>query len=68
MKETKQEFNELMARVIQHEIDHLYGKLLIDYLDKDVLKTFKKKLNEIKKGKINTEYPLHIYNDNFHGY
>jgi peptide deformylase len=68
MKERKQEFNELMARVIQHEIDHLHGKLLIDYLEKDVLKDFKKKLAEIKKGKVNTEYPLHIYSENFHGY
>jgi peptide deformylase len=68
MKEIKQEFNELMSRVIQHEIDHLHGKLFIDYLEKDVLKDFKKKLTEIKKGKINTEYPLHIYTDNFHGY
>jgi len=68
LKEIKQEFNELMARVIQHEIDHLHGKLLIDHLEKDVLKDFKKKLSEIKKGKITTEYPLHIYFDNFHGY
>ena len=27
------EFDGLMAKVIQHELDHLHGKLLIDYLN-----------------------------------
>ena len=31
-KECKKVFNGLPARVIQHEIDHLNGKLIIDYL------------------------------------
>ena len=68
MNEFKQEFNDLMARVIQHEIDHLNGKLFVDYLDKDEMKKIKKQLADIKKGKVNTEYPLHIYTEGFHGY
>jgi peptide deformylase len=31
-KAREEEFDELMARVLQHEIDHLDGKLFVDYL------------------------------------
>jgi peptide deformylase len=68
MKEITEEFDDLQARVIQHEIDHLNGKLFIDYLNKDELKNYKKQLSDIKKGKIQTDYLLHIDKDNFHGY
>lgn len=30
-KQVEQAFGDLMARVIQHEIDHLNGKLIVDY-------------------------------------
>jgi peptide deformylase len=63
MNEITQEFNRLQARVIQHEIDHLHGKLFVDYLDKDQIKSIKRKLSDIKKGKITTDYPLFIYTD-----
>jgi len=68
MNEKKEEFDDIQARVIQHEIDHLHGKLFIDYLDKDELKKFKKQLADIKKGKITADYLLHIYSNGFHGY
>ena len=31
-------FSELNARICLHEMDHLKGKLIIDYKDKDVIK------------------------------
>jgi len=68
MNEKREEFDELSARVIQHEIDHLNGKLFVDYLNKDDMKKYKKQLNNIKKGKIQTDYLLHLYSDDFHGY
>ncbi|HEY5123762.1 MAG TPA: peptide deformylase [Ignavibacteria bacterium] len=68
MNEIKQEYNDLMARVIQHEIDHLNGILFIDHLEKDERKKIKKQLSDIRKGKVNADYPLHIYSDDFHGY
>lgn len=43
-------YNGLMAKVIQHEIDHLNGKLLIDYLN-PVLRLFAdRKLSRQKNG------------------
>ena len=33
-KEHKREFDDMLARVIRHEVDHLDGKLFIDYLSK----------------------------------
>lgn len=61
MKEINIEIDDLQARVVQHEIDHLNGKLFVDFLDKETLKEFKKSLNLIKKGKLETDYPLFIH-------
>lgn len=47
-KEINIEADELMARLFQHELDHLDGKLLIDYLDAeqraDAMKTLRGRL------------------------
>ncbi|MDP2653031.1 MAG: peptide deformylase [Candidatus Omnitrophota bacterium] len=43
----EREFNEMLARVLQHETDHLHGKLIIDYAGlKDKLK-IRRQLREI---------------------
>jgi peptide deformylase len=60
MKEIKLETSDMLARVIQHEIDHLHGILFTDHLPKEELKKIKRKLNDIKRGKIITEYPILI--------
>lgn len=39
----------LLARVIQHEYDHLEGVLFIDHLSEEYLKKISKELEEIKK-------------------
>lgn len=47
-------FNGLFARVVQHENDHLDGKLIVDYASETVLKNLQPKLDELKakqKGK-----------------
>ena len=41
----------LFARVIQHEYDHLDGKLYIDYIDESEKKAFIDKYNRLKKGR-----------------
>jgi len=41
----------LLSRVLQHEIDHLDGIMIIDRVHKKKLKTVKKQLMEISKGK-----------------
>ncbi|MDF2378906.1 MAG: peptide deformylase [Candidatus Gracilibacteria bacterium] len=40
------ELSELNARIIQHEIDHLDGKLFVDYLDEAVIGKYEKELAE----------------------
>ena len=61
MNEISIELNGFIARVAQHEIDHLNGKLFIDYVTPEQKKEIKKQLSDIKKGKIETDYKLHIH-------
>lgn len=48
-KEINFECSDLLARVIQHEIDHLNGILFIDYLDKEIKSQIKPVLDNLKK-------------------
>jgi len=58
MREVEMEADKLLARVIQHEVDHLHGKYFIDYLSAFKLSLLKGKLNKMKKGEMEAEYPL----------
>ncbi len=58
MKEYKMEVDDLIARVIQHELDHLNGVLFIDHLSEENKKKFKKHLNKIKNRKLDVGYPI----------
>lgn len=58
LREFELEADKLMARVIQHEVDHLHGKYFIDYLSPFKLSLLKGKLNRMKKGEMEAEYPL----------
>jgi peptide deformylase len=48
----------LLARVVQHEVDHLYGKFFIDYLSPVNLKMLKPRLTRIKRGEVKAHYPI----------
>lgn len=61
LNEVTVELNGFISRVIQHEIDHLNGKLFIDYLQEEKKKELKKHLAKIRKGKVITDYPLLIH-------
>ena len=52
------EVDNLMARVMQHEYDHLRGILFTDLIDPELQKQFKKPLNKIKKRKVDINYPV----------
>jgi peptide deformylase len=56
--EQTETFNGLTARIIQHEYDHLDGKLFIDYLKPLKKKMLQGKLNDITKGKIKVDYKM----------
>ena len=47
----KKEFNELLAVCIQHEIDHLDGKLFVDYLSEAKRQKLRRSLKKGKKQK-----------------
>lgn len=51
-------FNGITARIIQHEYDHIEGKLFIDYLKPFRKKLLQGKLNDITKGKIKVDYKM----------
>jgi len=51
-------FNGVTGRVIQHEYDHIEGKLFIDYMKPLRKKLLLRKLNDISKGKIKTDYKM----------
>lgn len=50
--------DDLLARVMQHEYDHLQGILFTDLVDEETKKRLKKPLNKIKKRKIEVAYPI----------
>lgn len=51
-------FHGIAGRVIQHEYDHIEGKLFIDYLSQLKRRLIKKKLDDISSGKIKTDYRM----------
>ena len=57
------EADDLLARVIQHEYDHLQGVLFTDLVDDETKKKLKKALNNIKKRKIEVDYPISSSSD-----
>jgi peptide deformylase len=48
----------LLARVIQHEFDHLRGILFTDLISSDIKKKINKDIIKIKKRKIEIQYPV----------
>ena len=56
--EHEEEYEGMAARIIQHEYDHLDGKLFTDYLPPLRRTLIKKKLADITKGKTDAEYKM----------
>jgi len=54
----EEEYDGMKARVIQHEYDHIEGKLFIDYLTPLKKRLLKGKLNDISRGAVKTEYRI----------
>ncbi len=52
----EEQYDGMKARVIQHEYDHLEGKLFVDHLSKLRKKLLSRKLMSIAKGKYNVGY------------
>lgn len=58
LKEMELDADKMLARVIQHEVDHLHGKYFIDYLSPFKLSLLRGKLGRMSRGETETEYPL----------
>jgi peptide deformylase len=56
--EHEEDYYGITARVIQHEYDHIDGKLFIDYLPPLKKRLLKKKLEDISKGKVRVDYRM----------
>ncbi len=51
------DFSGMLARVLQHEIDHLDGTLFVDRLEKRERRKVQGKLDELAAGNVEAEYP-----------
>ncbi|PLW91762.1 MAG: peptide deformylase [Marinilabiliales bacterium] len=56
--EHEEEFEGIMARIIQHEYDHLEGKVFVDHLPGIRKMMLRSKLNDIAKAKIDPPYRM----------
>ncbi|MCX7547137.1 peptide deformylase [Xanthomarina sp. F1114] len=61
-KKQTESFDGLIARVIQHEYDHIEGILFTDKLSTLKKRLIKGKLTNISKGKINVDYRMRFPN------
>ena len=57
-QEYEEEYDGMIARVIQHEYDHIDGILFIDYLSGLKKRLLKGKLTNISKGKVDVDYRM----------
>ena len=54
----EEQYDGMKARIIQHEYDHIEGKMFVDYLTPLKKRLLKGKLADISKGKVDTEYRI----------
>jgi peptide deformylase len=54
-------YDGIIARVIQHEYDHIEGKLFTDIINPFKRKLIAGKLSDISKGKITADYKIRVY-------
>lgn len=53
------EVDDMLARVIQHEFDHLEGVLFVDRISAFRRRLLKRKLRDMTKGEVEADYLLH---------
>jgi len=56
------EFSGMLARALQHEIDHLDGKLFVDRVQKRQRRKMQKELSALASGVVNAAYPVVLPN------
>lgn len=58
-REHTTQFSGILARVIQHEYDHIEGVLFLDHLSGLRRRLLKRTLAEIRAGRVSAAYPLY---------
>lgn len=58
MQPHEAEFHGFLARIMQHEYDHLLGKVYIDHISPIRKSLIRNKLNNIVKGKVRCDYKV----------
>ena len=58
--EHEDEFDDLVARIIQHEYDHIEGILFTDHISAFKKRLLKGRLTNISKGKVDVDYRVKI--------
>jgi peptide deformylase len=53
------EVRDVVARVIQHEYDHLEGILFVDHISSFRRRLLRRRLRDIARGEVEADYPLH---------
>jgi len=56
-----EEYNDMSARIIQHEYDHIEGVFFVDRISPLRRKLITAKLNSIAKGKVDCSYKIKVY-------
>ena len=60
LQEHEETFTGIQARIIQHEYDHIEGKLFTEYLSPLKKRLLKGRLANISKGKVDADYRVRI--------
>lgn len=60
----EEELDGMLARIIQHEYDHIEGVLFTNYLTPFKKRILKSKLTNISKGGVDVGYPINIHGEN----
>ncbi len=58
-KSRELEVSDVVARVIQHEYDHLEGILFVDHISSFRRRLLRRKLREMARGDVEADYPLY---------
>jgi peptide deformylase len=58
LEEVELEAFDMLARVIQHEYDHLEGVLFVDHISAFRRRLLRRRLREMTEGEVEAEYPL----------
>ena len=57
-EEHEREVGSMLSRVIQHEFDHLFGVLFVDYLGSFRKRMLRRTLRKMANGEVEARYPL----------